>query len=87
MCGPLDDLHAIVWERKSHCIMEFGVSQSFSLARHGVSLPHVERERERERENLFVFFAIVHVDPPSSIKLVIVVGGENNMICLLSTID
>jgi hypothetical protein len=67
--------------------MEFGVSQSFSLARHGVSLPHVERERERERENLFVFFAIVHVDPPSSIKLVIVVGGENNMICLLSTID
>lgn len=47
MCGPLD-LHAIVWERKSHCIMEFRVSQSFSLARHGVSLPHVERERERE---------------------------------------
>jgi hypothetical protein len=28
-----------------------------------------------------VFFAIVHVDPPSSIKLVIVVGGGNNMIC------
>jgi len=57
--------------------MEFRVSQSFSLASHGVSLPHVERERE----SLFVFFAIVHVDPPSSIKLVIVVGGGNNMIC------
>jgi hypothetical protein len=37
-----------------------------SLARHGGSFTSACRERE----NLFVFFAIVHVDPPSSIKLV-----------------
>jgi hypothetical protein len=51
-----------------------GVSSEsiISLARHGgVSLRHVERERE----NLFVFFAIVHVVPPSSIKLVGDCGG------------